>query len=350
MAGGAGTRLWPLSRKGRPKQLIPLIDGASLLELSFQRLDSLLPPDRIWVIAGEEHREQITAALPNLSEENFIGEPCGRDTANAVGLSAEVIGGRDSEAVIGVFTADHIIEPIDRFQQVVSVGFDAAERDVDALVTFGIKPTFAHPGLGYVRLGDEVDTGVGLADGFIEKPGESKAKEFLESGGYLWNSGMFVWRAETVLNELASNLPDSAAKLNSIGDSWQSPRRNEVLNEIYPTLAKISIDYAVMEKARRVLVVEMDVQWTDLGSWITLATALEADSQGNVQSASNAIFHDSEGVVIVAEDDHLIAAMGVTDLVIVRSPDATLVCTREQAMNLKDLVEKVREQFGDRYD
>ena len=350
MAGGAGTRLWPLSRRNMPKQLLKLVGGKSLLNWSCERLLAMLPAERVWIIAAAAHRDQILADLPMLPAENVIGEPCGRDTANAIGMAAEIVRLADADATMGVFTADHIIEPIDRFAEIVWRGYDAAEGTPDALVTFGIKPTFAHTGLGYVHRGSPIDCDVYTVEGFQEKPDRETAERYVNSGEYYWNSGMFVWKAGTILGELQRNLPEAAAALATIRDAWATGGRAGVLNEVYPTLPKISIDYAVMEKAAKVLVVEMDCRWVDVGSWVTLAQVIDADAEGNTIAAPRTALRESADNVIVSADDHLVALMGVKDLVVIHSKDATLVCSREHALQLKDLVEMVHNAYPKEYE
>src|SRR5688500_5856501 len=260
MAGGAGTRLWPLSRSDRPKQLLPVVKGRSLLQLSYERLRGILPPDRIFVCTGAAHSQAVLDNLPELPKENLLGEPAGRDTANAVGFPAAVLHHRDPDAVIAVVTADHVIEPVDTFQAALKTAFEVVEAQPQSLVTFGIVPTFGHTGLGYIHRGEglTVRPGASPASGgigaykvlaFKEKPDKATADRYVESGRYYWNSGMFVWRADTVLNELARHLPDSHKGLMRIAEAWDSSNRVDVLNQTYPTLPKISIDYAVMEPA-----------------------------------------------------------------------------------------------------
>jgi mannose-1-phosphate guanylyltransferase len=348
MAGGAGTRLWPLSRRNRPKQLLRLFDGKSLLRGAFERLAGFVGPDRIYVITGDDHLPQVAEQLPELPAANLIGEPCGRDTANAVCLSACVLAARDPAAVMGVFTADHIIRPIEKFHRAVEQGYAAAAAHPDALVTFGIRPSIPHTGLGYVQRGESLGGDAYAVREFKEKPDRPTAEQYL-AGDYYWNSGMFVWRVDTILGELRRHLPDSANKLRGIADAWDAPDRPARLAETYPTLQKNSIDYAVMEKARRVLVVEMNCDWLDVGSWPALAAALTPDESGNVSTAERTAVLDGRSNILVSEGNHLIAAIGVDDLVVVHSEDATLVCRREDAQRIKDLVAELERRFGRQY-
>jgi mannose-1-phosphate guanylyltransferase len=278
MAGGSGTRLWPLSRNEVPKQLLSVIRGKNLLQLSYDRLLGILPPERIYVCTGLQHADAIYQSLPQMPRENLLGEPEGRDTANAVGLAAAVLHRKDPDAVMAVVTADHVIEPVDKFCQAIRKAFDVTRQEPAALVTFGIIPTHGHTGLGYIHRGDALklnngESGAYRVLAFKEKPDKPTADRYVESGRYYWNSGMFVWRGDTVLAELAQHLPESHAGLTKIADAWGTPEQSKVLSEIYPTLKKISVDYAIMEPASqnkgkaRVYTVEMPVEWLDIGSW-----------------------------------------------------------------------------------
>ena len=361
MAGGSGTRLWPLSRGDRPKQLLPVVRGKSLLQLSWERLRGLLPPERIFVCTGAGHGDAVLANLPELSRENLLGEPQGRDTANAVGFSAAVLRQIDPDAVMAITTADHVIEPVEKFQQSVQTAFDVVKDDKAALVTFGIVPNHGHTGLGYIHRGEPimVKGQAGAAhrvQAFKEKPDKPTADRYVESGRYYWNSGMFVWRADTVLGELATHLPHSYRGLTQIAQTWDTPRRLDVLREVYPELPKISIDYAVMEPAAQgrgkahVVVVEMPVQWLDVGSWPALAETLKSDEHNNATDAQACVLVDSDDNIIISEDPHhLVTTIGISDMIVVHTPDATLVCPKSEAQRVKDLVGKVKEKFGNRF-
>ncbi|HUW82972.1 MAG TPA: mannose-1-phosphate guanylyltransferase [Phycisphaerae bacterium] len=349
MAGGAGTRLWPLSRADRPKQLLPLIGGASLLRKSYERLAELLEPEQILIITGAAHLDQVHEQLPELPRENLIGEPCGRDTAAAIGMSAALLHKRDPETVMSVFTADHMIEPVERFVAAVQRGFEAAEQHGDALITFGIKPTWAHTGLGYIHRGRSLGGDLYEVVQFKEKPDAATAQEYLDSGQYYWNSGMFVWRTETILDQLRRHLPDSHEKLVRMADAWDKPDAASLAAQVYPALEKISIDFAVMEKAPRVMAVQMDCNWLDVGSWPSLADVLEPDPAGNVKAAAQTMLMDSRANIIVADGDHLVATIGVSDLIVVHSSDATLICRKQDAEQIKTLVEQLKQTHEGKY-
>src|SRR3954470_19179065 len=243
MAGGRGTRLWPFSRNDRPKQLLPIVNGKSLLQLSFERLRALLPADRIFVCTGASHRATVLQNLPELPPDNVLGEPEGRDTANAIGFPAAVLLKRDPDAVMAVVTADHVIEPVDQFIKSIKTAFEVVAEQPKALVTFGLIPTHGHTGLGYIHRGEPLTLKSGAKGAyrvmkFIEKPAKPDADRFVESGRYYWNSGMFVWRCDTVVGELSIHLPDAAKGLAAIGEAWGTGQRADVLNRVYPTLTR----------------------------------------------------------------------------------------------------------------
>lgn len=354
IAGGSGTRLWPMSRAALPKQLIPFIHGKSLLEIADQRLAGLLPSENRFVCAGAGHAEAIRRALPKLAEQQFLGEPCGRDTLNAVGLGAAVLARRDPEAVIGVFTADHVIEPVDRFQAIVEAGFALVEKHPKTLATFGIAPTRAAVGYGYVELGEPLEGQARRVRQFREKPDLETAIRYFEAGPdqFLWNSGMFVWRADTLLDCIDRYCPKNYAGLMRIADAWDSPRRQAVLEEVYPTLPKISVDYAVMEPASKdpavtVASIPMPLRWLDVGSWPAMAETCPHDEQGNALGTENVLLMDTRNTLTTSSDpSHLIAAIGCDNLVIVHTPDATLVCRADCADAIKELHRRIAERFG----
>jgi mannose-1-phosphate guanylyltransferase len=358
MAGGAGTRLWPLSRGDRPKQLLPVVRGKSLLQLSYERLRGILPPQQIFVCTSAAHGAKVLENLPELPRENLLGEPEGRDTANAVGFPAAILHKRDKDAVFAVVTADHVIEPIDVFQAQIKTAFDVTGKIPNALVTFGIIPTHGHTGLGYIHRGEAIPgfRGAYKVLAFKEKPDKPTADRYVESGRYYWNSGMFVWRADTVLNELATHLPDSYRGLMQIAQAWGTPGQESVLREVYPRLPKISIDYAVMEPASQgkgkaqVTVVEMPIQWLDIGSWPALAETLTMDEKDNAVDAGNVVLIDSDdNIIISAEPEHLVSTIGLSDMIIVHTRDATLVCPKREAQRVKEVVMKLRENFAGKY-
>ncbi len=351
LAGGAGTRLWPLSRRARPKQLLRLFGGKSLLQHARLRLEGLIPAANIWAVTSDDIAEQVRAELPDLPPQQVIGEPAMRDTANAIGLAANLLHQRDPDAVMAVVTADHLITPIEAFQQKLRIATKAAVDHPEALVTFAVKPTEAHCGYGYLKLGAPVDDGVRTVDAFKEKPNQPTAEAYLADGHYFWNSGIFVWKTSAILTELERQLPENAEALASMAVDWQHSNRHAEIVKQYAGLRRTSIDYGVMERAKRVLAVELDCEWIDVGSWESIASLTTPDEAKNRSIGLNAVAFDAENNLIVNEDDdHVVVAIGVNGLAIVRTPDATLVCDREQLDKLQAAVKDIHQRFGDRFE
>lgn len=350
MAGGSGTRLWPLSRRKRPKQLLRLFDNQSLLQHARRRLAGLFEPANIWVITSQSYIDLVRNELPDIPRENLIGEPEGRDTANAVGLAAHLLARRDPDGAMAVFTADHIITPVDRFQASIRRGLDAAEAHPASLVTFGITPDSPHTGYGYIHKGNELSKGVSQVMEFREKPSLADAVAYLNSGAYLWNSGMFVWRTQTILAELERCLPENNRALRELAGSWKVLSGTERAARMFSAVPKISIDFGVMEKAKNVLVVEMDCKWQDLGSWTAIAATREPDADGNVVVAPQTMTLDARDNIVVSDNGHLLVLLGVSDLVVVHSGDATLVCRKDQEQRLKELVKLREAKFGSTFE
>lgn len=357
MAGGAGTRLWPMSRQDRPKQLVPFIRrngrAMSLLEIAAERLEGLVPPERRYICTNEAYRKPIKAALPRFSDAQILGEPVGRDTVNAVGFAAAVLHKLNPQAVFAVLTADHIIEPADLFRDRIEMGFELVEQDPTRLVTFSIAPTYPATAYGYVERGSALPGAEGAfrVERFVEKPSLEKAQAYIESGAFGWNSGMFVWSAATILDCLRRYKPESYKGLMEIAAAWGTPDQQRVLKQVYPQLPKISVDYAIMEPATReqmrvqgrgpdpgavkVCTVNMDLTWLDVGSWPAFAETIEPDAQGNRISGSGRLSRSRNTLIVNADDRHTVAALGCDGLIIVHTEDATLVMPAERAEELK---------------
>ncbi len=318
--------------------------------MAVDRLEGLFDPQHILVITNAEYAQQVHKALPRIPESNIIGEPEGRDTANAIALAAELLAARNEKATMAVFTADHVIRPVECFIQAVEIACNTADKYPEALLTFGIHPTWPHTGLGYIHCEQQVLPKVHQVTAFKEKPDHQTARRYVESGKYFWNSGMFVWKIAAIRATLSSLLPESMRLLAPVGAAARAGGDyTAALREAYPKLQKISIDYAVMEKASRVLMVELPCEWLDIGSWPSLESVADLDECGNVVVAKNAVLVDSFRNVVVTQDDHLLAVLGVDDCIVVHSADATLVCNKGDSQRLKELVAEIEKKYGKRY-
>jgi mannose-1-phosphate guanylyltransferase len=346
-----------MSRSDLPKQLIPLVIGRNLLSMSYGRLEGLVDPSRRFVCASEAHRAAIMQGLPGLHADNFLGEPTGRDTLNALVYSAAVIERLDPDATVGVFTADALIEPDDRFRQIVDRGYEIAEASRNTLVTFGITPTHPATSFGYLQLGERHSGEARIVTQYCEKPEKPVAEQWMVEGPsrYLWNSGMFVWQAATFLECVKRYEPESYAVMQRIVGGWGSADFEPTMSSLYPTLKKISVDYGVMERAARdptlrVVAVPMGISWTDVGTWPAFAGIFPTDDSGNAHAAERCILIDSKGTFAASSDpEHVVAVIGGHDLIVVHTPDATLVCRRDNAEDVKKLQALVAERFGARY-
>ncbi|GAB3139355.1 mannose-1-phosphate guanylyltransferase [Micromonospora sonneratiae] len=358
-AGGSGTRLWPLSRAGHPKFLHPLTGtAASLLQATVDRVGPLTTPDRTMVVTGVAHVAAVARQLTGLPEENILVEPSPRDSCAAIALAASVIALREPQAVMGSFAADHLIGDPAKWAETVRQAVVGAEQGL--LMTVGIKPTRAETGYGYLECGDLIGSGpLRQVKEFKEKPAADVAQAYLQSGQHLWNASMFVWRVDVFLDELARQQPALHAGLQAIAQAWSTPERDDVLGTVWPTLTKISVDYAVMEGAAaagRVATVPGDFGWNDVGDFHTLGDVLPTDDAGNVVLAGDTgaakpgvLLRDSNDLVVVPHSGRLVAALGVTDLVIVDTPDVVMVCPRDRAQEVKKLVDELKERGEEAY-
>jgi mannose-1-phosphate guanylyltransferase len=352
MAGGSGKRLWPLSRQGMPKQLLKIVGGTSLLRIAYERVAGLVPPENVLVCTGADYAETVAAELPELDPANIMGEPEGRDSLNAIAWPAAVLAARDPDAVMAVVASDHIMRPERNFRDALVQGFEVAEQDDQALVTFGVVPTTAHTGYGYLHRGEPVPghPGAHAVVAFKEKPDAATAQQYLASGDYWWNSGMFVWRAETFLAQVRHLLPDTDAAVRALA---AAPER---LAEIYPTLIKISVDYAVLEPtslghtAAHVVALPLPITWHDVGGYHSLLQQYLRDEFGNAVSGTHVLVDSRDSLVInAATDDRLLAAVGLRDMVLVQTDQITVVCPLRDAERIKELVGEVAERLGPTY-
>jgi mannose-1-phosphate guanylyltransferase len=342
MAGGGGTRFWPRSRQKRPKQFLTLAGERTLLQQAFDRIEGPASSANTWVITAGAHRDEVVRQLPELSGDHVVGEPCGRDTAACIGLGAALIAREDPSAVMLVTPADHVIEPAQEFRRAVHAAGQLVDEHPAALITFGITPTYPATGYGYIQRGPELGyrQGIGVfrVQAFREKPTHEVAERFVTTGEYYWNAGIFLWKASTILAELKEQRPKLFAGIERIANAWGTPERDAVLRREYDALDKISIDFAVMEHAREVLVVQAPYRWDDVGSWLALERMHPQDADGNTILATHCGLK-TKGCVVVGGAGHLIATVGVQNLLIIHDGDATLVADRRDEGTVKQLVE-----------
>lgn len=348
MAGGSGTRFWPASRAALPKQLLPLAGEQTLLEDTVDRLDGLVPPDRVMVVTAARLLDAVRRQLPRVPDAGLVGEPCKRDTAPCIGLAALLVSRHDPDAIMAVMPSDHVIRPAEGFRAAIRQAAALVERSPDRLVTFGIKPTYAAECFGYIQQGERLEclpaaAAVHTVARFREKPPASVAREYLEAGNYLWNGGIFVWKAATILAALAERQPECLTHLNRITDAWDTPARDAVFAEEFAAIKGISIDYAVLEHARDVVVIEAPFSWDDLGGWSAVARQRGGDSDGNTIVGRH-LGIDSSRTIVHAGDDHLVVTMGLTDMLVVHTPDATLVAHRAHEEAVRKVVAELEKR------
>lgn len=342
MAGGGGTRLWPLSRKKSPKQLVKIFGEDTLFQIAVKRLEGLFPPERIFVVTIDEQASVLAEQTPHIPLENFLIEPFPKGTAAVVGYAASFLKRIDPDAVMCVLTADHFIKNIDEFHNLLKAGYLAANDQY--LITLGIQPTYAATGYGYIQKGDPIklfgDKWAFKVKKFIEKPDVSNANFMFASGGYDWNSGMFIWHVDTILNEFQKQMPELFAILEEINHSVENGNLIKDINQIWGKIIPQTIDYGIMENAENVIVIPVsDLGWFDVGSWESLFDVLESDKNGNLQLSKNGLFFNTANTLVYSRaDGRLIVTMGVNDLVIVENENVLLVCDRKKSQEIKSIV------------
>ncbi len=345
MAGGHGTRFWPLSRRHRPKQLLDIVGSGSLIRQTVDRTLPLVPVSRTLVVTGAEHAEAVRSELPELPPENLLVEPVGRGTAAAIGLAAVVVRARDPHASLAVLPSDHLIRDREGFLRALDAAREVA-CEGDYLLTLGMKPTAPETGYGYIRVGEQLRVANGFpvhrVDRFIEKPERRRAEAYLADGRYLWNGGMFVWHAETILEAIRLHLPETFEGIAEIGLALGAGHLTEALGRVYQRLPNVSIDTGVLEKAGNVLVLPVEVGWHDVGSWTALEEILPSRDGGNVGVGEHVAIESSR--CIIYSPDKLVATVGVDDLIIVETDDALLVCHKDRAQDVKQVVDLLGQQ------
>jgi len=383
MAGGSGTRFWPESRADRPKQFLPMFGQKSLLQDTVERLLGLVALERIWVATTERLAPAVADQLPELRRDAILIEPCKRDTAPCIGLAALRLIREDPEATMAVLPADQRIAPVEAFQQTLRLAEQLVQEDPTRLITFGIRPTYPAETFGYIERGEPIlvplpagptepapkpetapagsasGSGVRRADGWLkvyrvqkfhEKPKASAAQQYLASGRFYWNSGIFVWKAQTILDQIRQHQPAMYTHLDRIRQAADTPSLDQVLREEFSAIRGLSIDYAVMEHAQNVLVIEAPFTWDDVGNWRALERWISADPQGNVLAAERTLLLDSGGCIVRSTDPkHLVVAVGLQDLLIVVTPDAILVADKRQEESLRKVTQILAERGWTEY-
>lgn len=351
MAGGGGTRLWPMSRNNTPKQLLPLVEEQSMFRISVERLAPLFPPEQIYVVTGRKYLDALRSEAPEIPAGNFIAEPYGRDSGPAAALGLTVIARRDPAATVATLTSDHHIADKDKFRDVLMAAHRLANENY--IVTLGISPSIPSTAFGYIRRGAEIAEIDGFRAyqslGFSEKPNMVKAMEFISTGEYSWNSGMFIWKAGQGLAEFHRQQPEMHAQFARLAESVDTPDFERVLGDIWDSTKRISLDFAVMEGAERVAVIPVDIGWSDVGTWDALFDVLSLDEFGNgfKGEAGQPILIDTRNTLVYS--DKLTVTIGVEDIVVVDTPDALMICHKKRAQDVKDVVNKLREANQEQY-
>lgn len=347
MAGGGGTRFWPLSRKKLPKQFLNLTGKDLMVNETFDRLAGLVAPEDIFVVTNEMHAELTEKLMKGrIGRTHILSEPAARNTAACIGYAAMEIVKKYGDGIMCILASDHYIRDEKRYLEVLGEAVETAEK-TDALVTIGIRPEFPSTGYGYIKNSAVQGEVYRKVEEFVEKPDAETAKEYLKDGHYAWNSGMFVWRASTILKWFEKLLPDIYECLVKIGDAMGTPGEQKTIQKIYPAIPKISVDYGIMERADHVLMLEGDFGWNDIGSYDTLPVLLKKDENGNVCRGEHVLLDSKD--CICYSNKRLIAAVGVDNLVIVETEDSVLVCQKDRVQDVKKLVECMKREGKESY-
>jgi mannose-1-phosphate guanylyltransferase len=358
MAGGSGTRFWPESRAARPKQLLRLVDQRTMIQATVDRLRGLIPNERVLIVTGARLVDQVAAQLPQLPREAILGEPCRRDTAPCIGLAALRISRQDADATMLVMPADHAIQTEETFGQAIRLAVELVGQSPERIVTFGIRPTYAAESFGYLERGAPLVHSPAAAAGagpaifqvrqFREKPRAEIARQYLAAGNFYWNSGIFVWQARTILQALRQYQPEMAAHLEKIAAAEGSSQFAAVFEREFTAIRGVSIDYAVVEHARDVVVIEAPFTWDDVGSWQSIARLRGVDAEGNTIHGRH-LGLKTTGTIVRSSDDHLIVTLGLSNCIVVHTPDATLVANKQDEESIRQLVKMLEERGWQEY-
>ena len=351
MAGGSGTRFWPQSRKRTPKQLLRLAGSRTMIQQTADRCRGWVDQSRLWIVTNEVQAEATIAQLPEVPRQNVLMEPAARNTAPCVGLAAIQILEQDPDGIMFVMPADHVIHTEQAFAAAARNAVQTVENDASRLVLFGVIPTFPATGYGYIERGELVSSvapRLYRVTAFREKPHQGLAEEYIRDGRFFWNCGIFCWKAQTIVDLLRQHEPELHAGLMRIADGVHRGRGKDVIAHEFPTLKSISIDYAVLERAQNVVVIEAPFQWDDVGSWLSLPRLNGCDAEGNTTDGPFCGV-DTQGCIIRTTDDHLIATLGLRNVIIVHTHDATLVADAAQSERIKEILSELELQNRQEY-
>jgi mannose-1-phosphate guanylyltransferase/mannose-6-phosphate isomerase len=345
LAGGSGTRLWPLSTPSLPKQFLPLPGGKSMIQETLARVAPLIAPESAWVVTNRALTALVREHLPSVPVKHILGEPMGRSTSAAIGWAAAMIARQDRQAVMASLAADHAISHVGVFQQALRLAYELAWQG--HLVTLGIKPTAPETGYGYIRFAAPVAEGYGhqahWAERFVEKPDQATAQSYLADGRYVWNSSIFIWKVETILAELAMHLPELASKMDVIVDAMGTERERAVIDELWPTLPAIPIDYGVLEKTTNLVVIPVEIGWNDVGNWEQYGALYPADEQ-KVRAVGHHLGLGSQDIFVYNNTPRKVYTIGLEDVVVIELEDTTVICHKGAVQRVKELAEKQQQQ------
>jgi mannose-1-phosphate guanylyltransferase len=353
MAGGIGSRFWPMSRMAYPKQFIDILGtGETLLQMTYRRLSRVCPADNILIVTNEQYTSLVKEQLPKIKDEQILNEPARRNTAPCIAYACYKIYSKNPNASIVVSPSDHLILKEDTFVKAIKSCLHKAQSE-DCLVTLGIKPSRPDTGYGYIQflegLVDDTDKRIKKVKTFTEKPDLEMARFFIQSGDFLWNSGIFIWTAQSIVNAFEKHMPETDALFKEATEDFYSPREKDHIKRIYSVVGNISIDYGVLEKADNVYVRSSIIGWSDLGTWVSLYTHVEHDKDGNANIHKNALFYESKGCLVNVQKKKLALIEGLNDYIVVDTPDVLLICKKEDEQQIRQFVNDVKMKKGEKF-
>ena len=346
MAGGSGTRFWPASRQSKPKQLLKMGASRTMLQSTFDRLQGLVSSEHVLVLTNEQLSDAVLEQLPSLPQEHIVGEPCKRDTAPCIGVAASLVYAADRDGVMVVMPSDHVIEPRAEFHRSIKAGLSLIQERPELVVTFGIRPNYPAESFGYIQRGAAIPSAAGsstfVVERFREKPDRATAEEYLAAGSYYWNSGIFMWKASTILKALEEFEPEMYGHIQNIAKGIGTSNFQKNFTEHFEKIKGKSIDFAVMERYRNIAVIEAPFAWDDVGSWQAIARLIKPDGQGNAVDGPYLPI-DSSGMIVRTDDEHLVVTIGMHDTIVVHTHDATLVAPKSEEERVREVVKQLAE-------